>query len=66
VSSASAAGEWASLMWRRVDEDEQLEPVVDDAFDWVTIGTPHGGMWSRQDHGDELVCKEHALPVSGH
>jgi hypothetical protein len=52
------------MRWR-VDEAEP-EPDADDRADFDSVGLPHGGCWSRQDHGDELVCKEHALPVSEH
>jgi len=50
---------------RRVEEEPEAG-VVDDAVDPVAVGTPHGGVWTREDHGVELVCAEHDLPVSGH
>jgi hypothetical protein len=60
------------MVRRRPEPDPLLDVEVDrvesgrDDFD--SVGVPHAGAWSRQSFPDrdELVCRQHGLPISGH
>lgn len=75
----SSAREWESAFDRwhdarqawcvrhGVDEMELGERVVGYCpFDWESVGTPHGGAWSRVDVAGGLVCLEHGLLPGEH